>query len=180
MPPNVEQRTNAAVVLAASGCTESPAEMMTLREDLGVTKKVPLLPPLSKSMSSVPLPLYKMAEVAEHNTKEDCWVVMDNRVYGVEQWLIDPDAFCGDAPPPDFKPLTKIPQGHIWDYVKLAEGFGGRGFTVQTNEDLAAVMERLHEVPINSVTEEPTFTLVAVRVPEKDLPSNTLWKLSCD
>jgi len=87
MPPNVEQRTNAAVVLAASGCTESPAEMMTLREDLGVTKKVPLLPPLSKSMSSVPLPLYKMAEVAEHNTKEDCWVVMDNRVYDITTFI---------------------------------------------------------------------------------------------
>lgn len=105
--------------------------------------------------------------------------VMDNRVYAVEQWLIDPNAFCPGAPPPEFKPLCDVPQGHIWDYVKLAEGFGGRGFKVDTNAELAEVMQQLHEVPINPVTGEPTFTLVAVRIPAKDLPDNTRWKMTC-
>jgi len=107
--------------------------------------------------------------------------VMDNRVYAVEQWLIDPDAFCPGAPPPEFKPLVAVPQGHIWDYVKLAEGFGGRGFFVETNDQLAAVLSQLRSgpTPINPVTNEPTFTLVAVRIPEKDLPGNTRWKMTC-
>lgn len=110
------------------------------------------------------------------------YFVMDNRVYAVEQWLIDPDAFCPGAPPPEFKPLTAVPQGHIWDYVKLAEGFGGRGHYVETNAQLAAVLEKLRSspTPINPVTGQPTFTLVAVRIPAKDLPDNTRWKMTCD
>jgi len=103
--------------------------------------------------------------------------VMDNRVYAVEQWLIDPAAFAGDAPPPDFAPLCAIPQGHIWDYVKIAEGFGGRGFAVSTNAELADVMDQLRDDPIHPVTGQPTFTLVAVRIPAKDLPDNTRWKV---
>lgn len=105
--------------------------------------------------------------------------VMDNRVFAVEQWLVDPNAFCPEAPPPEFVPLTAIPQGHIWDYVKLAEGFGGRGYAVSSNAELAAVMKQIAEVPRNPVTGGPTFTLVAVRLPEKDLPGNTRWKLTC-
>lgn len=105
--------------------------------------------------------------------------VMDNRVFAVEQWLIDADAFCGDAPPPDFTPLTAVPQGAIWDYVKLAEGFGGRGYAVSTNAELRQVLAGLDDVPTNPTTGAPTFTLVAVRVPAKDQPDTTAWKSHC-
>ncbi len=105
--------------------------------------------------------------------------VMDNRVMAVEQWLIDANVYCPQAPPPDFAKLAAVPQGFIWDYVKLAEGFGGRGFKVKTNAELQAVLEKLHEVPINPVTGQPTFTLVAVNIPAKDLPDTTLWRLNC-
>lgn len=106
--------------------------------------------------------------------------VMDNRVMAVEQWLINADAYCPDAPPPKFAEITQVPQGYIWDYVKLAEGFGGRGFQVKTNAELREVLEQCHEVPINPVTGKPTFTLVAVRIPAKDLPDNTRWRMNCD
>lgn len=106
--------------------------------------------------------------------------VMDNRVMAVEQWLINADVYCADAPPPDFVPLTAVPQGHIWDYVKLAEGFGGRGYKVETNGELTAVLKALNEVANDPVTGEPTFTLVAVRIPAKDLPDTTRWRLSCN
>jgi len=105
--------------------------------------------------------------------------VMDNRVFAVEQWLINADAFCPQNPPP-FVPLTMVPQGHIWDYVKLAEGFGGQGFTVSTNSELSAVLKQIATSPVNPVTGRPTFTLVAVRLPEKSLPANALWKMTCD
>jgi indolepyruvate decarboxylase len=102
--------------------------------------------------------------------------VMDNRVYAIEQWLIDARAFAKENPAP-FAPLCDVPQGHIWDYVKLAEAFGGAGHFVHTNEELRAVLAGLHDVPVNPVTKKPTFTLVAVNVPAADLPSNTAWKI---
>lgn len=105
--------------------------------------------------------------------------VMDNRVFAVEQWLLDANAFCDNAPPPDFVPLTAVPQGHLWDYVKLAEGFGGKGYAVTTNAELSGVLAELTTPPVNSVTAQSTFTLVAVRLPVKDLPANATWKMSC-
>lgn len=105
--------------------------------------------------------------------------VMDNRVYAVEQWLIDANAFCPGAPPPAFLPLTQVPQGHIWDYVKLAEGFGGIGRVARTNAELRAVLNDLVEPPINPMTGRPTFTLVDVRIPAQDLPDLTRWKMRC-
>jgi len=67
---------------------------------------------------------------------QDCIIfVVDNKVYAVEQWLIDANAFCPPSPnTPPFEPLTAVPQGHIWDYVKLAEGFGGVGYKVQRDK----------------------------------------------
>ena len=105
--------------------------------------------------------------------------VMDNRVFAVGQWLLNANAFCASAPPPDFVPLTAVPQGHSWEYVELAEGFGGRGFAVATNGELSKVLAELRTTPINPVTRKPTFTLVAVRLPAKDLPGNATWKLAC-
>jgi len=105
--------------------------------------------------------------------------VMDNRVFGVEQWLINADAFCPAPNPTPFAGLTTVPQGHIWDYVKLAEGFGGQGFTVSTNSELSAVLRQIATPPVNPVTRRPTFTLVAVRLPEKSLPANARWKMKC-
>lgn len=104
--------------------------------------------------------------------------VMDNRVYAVEQWRMNPDAFRPSAPPPDFEPLTAVPQGHIWDYVKIAEGFGGAGHAARTNSELVEILNSLHRRPINAVTGKPTFTLVAVRIPQKDLPDTTRWKMN--
>jgi len=106
--------------------------------------------------------------------------VMDNRVFAVEQWLINADAFCPTPNPPAFAPLTMVPQGHIWDYAKLAEGFGGQGFTVTTNGELSAVLQQIAAPPVNPVTGRPTFTLVAVQLPEKSLPANARWKMTCD
>jgi len=104
---------------------------------------------------------------------------MDNRVYAVEQWLINPNAFCPGAPPPDFEPLTAVPQGAIWDYVKIAEGFGGIGHAVSTNAELSTVLRSLGTRPVNPLTGKPTFTLVAVRIPAQDLPDTTRWKMNC-
>lgn len=104
--------------------------------------------------------------------------VIDNRVFAIEQWLVDAQAFAGDAPPPDFRPYCTVPQGSIWDYVRMAEAFGGAGHCVRTNGELRTVLAALGDVPINAVTQQPTFTLIAVSMPSKSLPSNTAWKVN--
>jgi indolepyruvate decarboxylase len=107
--------------------------------------------------------------------------VMVNGVFAVEQWLVNANAFAEQAPPPKFLPLTSVPQSQIWDYVKLAEGFGGVGYVVQTNDELTRVLGTIYSgAPTNRTTGKPTFTLVGVRLPEKDLPSNTRWRIKQD
>jgi TPP-dependent 2-oxoacid decarboxylase len=103
--------------------------------------------------------------------------VIDNRVFAIEQWLVNAQAFAADAPPPEFVPYCTVPQGAIWDYVRMAEAFGGAGHLVRTNAELRAVLAALGDVPVNPVTGKPTFTLVAVTMPSKNLPSNTAWKV---
>lgn len=107
--------------------------------------------------------------------------LIDNKVYAVEQWLVNANAFCPASDnPPAFEPMTEIPQGHIWDYVKIAEGFGGIGMTARTNEELRAKMD--HVLMYGSKhpkSGKPTFTLIALEVDKTDYPSIAQWKLSC-
>jgi indolepyruvate decarboxylase len=92
--------------------------------------------------------------------------VLDNGLYGIEQYLVDqqflpPEKqyFRNSLPEPSF--FNALPK---WDYVQLAEAFGGKGFAVGTDAELNDVLEnqlpRLKDVP----------ALVAVRLDPHDLP----------
>lgn len=62
----------------------------TLREDNGITKRVPVYPRVPKSKfpgGPKDLPKFTMAEVAKHNTKEDCWIILDNRAYDITRFV---------------------------------------------------------------------------------------------
>ena len=136
--------------------------------------------------------------------------VADNRVYGIEQWLVNAEIYK----PSDnrtvsekFLPMCQVPQGHIWNYSKLAAAFGGVGYVAHTNNDLEQILNRLagnntdplnlsqkgsadesnalrweNGVPITnrnaSAQEKQTFVLVAVQVVPDQLPSNVAWKAS--
>jgi indolepyruvate decarboxylase len=85
--------------------------------------------------------------------------VFDNGLYAIEQFLIDNKYFGTKPPPAQF--FNELPQ---WDYGKLAEAFGARGFRVSTEGDLRnalVAIERLKDVP----------ALVAVKLDPHDLPA---------
>ncbi len=130
---------------------------------------------------------------------QDCVVfVMANGVFAIEQFLVNANAFCPSGP--DFVALAQVQQTSLWNWVKLAEGFGGVGYEVTTNAELADVLTKLRagspppatlKGPCSSGSSDgccpfdgggspapspSTFTLVAVRNVCRDLPSNTRWK----
>ncbi len=107
--------------------------------------------------------------------------VMNNKVFAIEQWLVDPTVYADGSTKP-FLPLCEIPQGEIWDYVKLAEGFGGQGFVVNTNQQLRDAMNAINadyaEAASGSGTSAVSpFYLVSVEIEARDIPSNTRWKV---
>ncbi|KZN68783.1 alpha-keto acid decarboxylase family protein [Pseudoalteromonas luteoviolacea] len=89
--------------------------------------------------------------------------VMDNGVYGVEQWLYNAEIFSSDQPFFDSCIL------HQWDYCKLADVFGCKAWQVNTYEDL-------NEAILDALENANTPSLIQVKVPAKSLPDNAKWK----
>jgi indolepyruvate decarboxylase len=99
-----------------------------------------------------------LSTMAEHR-QAAIVCVMSNGVYGIEQALVNLGFYTKDEPPEAFNVLPR------WDYVKLAEAFGGAGFAAGTLSELDAALEAARR-------NTGTFSLVEVRVPERDLPEN--------
>jgi indolepyruvate decarboxylase len=91
--------------------------------------------------------------------------VMDNGIYGVEQWLADASVFHGN------KPFYKSCILHRWNYSKLAEVFGCRGWKVHTYGELE---EAIHGAKEN--LNGPS--IIQVLVPQRSIPDNANWKES--
>jgi len=83
--------------------------------------------------------------------------VLNNGLYGIEQWLIKPSYFFGQDPALDFNVLNR------WNYAELAQAMGGKGYEVRTNDELAAVLNELKAGLRGAV-------LVDVLIPSRDLP----------
>ncbi len=89
--------------------------------------------------------------------------VIENGVYGVEQWLADASVFSST------KPFYKSCLLHRWEYSKLADVFGCRGWKVSTYGALkTAITEALANVSSPSI--------IHVVVPDKSIPTNAEWK----
>lgn len=89
--------------------------------------------------------------------------VMDNGIYGVEQWLADASVFHSD------KPLYNSCILHPWNYGKLAEVFGCQGWKVQTYGELREAINGAKE-NLNSPS------IIQVVVPQRSIPDNANWK----
>ncbi len=89
--------------------------------------------------------------------------VMDNGVYGVEQWLYDAEVFSGDR---EFYDSCIL---HWWDYSKLADVFGCKGWQVETYAELDAAM-------LEALENSRGPSLIQVKIPAKSIPDNAKWK----
>jgi indolepyruvate decarboxylase len=84
--------------------------------------------------------------------------VMDNGLYGIEQFLVDSRYFQEPARPPVF--FNELAR---WDYVKLAEAFHARGFAVGTSAELELALHNARDT-----TDAPV--LIAVALDPRELP----------
>jgi len=91
--------------------------------------------------------------------------VLVNNIYAIDQWLVDPTVL--------YDPSKPVPEENVlagWNYVKLAEAFGGKGWNTKTVDGLIGAIEQAKIYPGLSV--------IAVHIPEKDVPE--VCKLESD
>jgi indolepyruvate decarboxylase len=89
--------------------------------------------------------------------------VINNGIYGVEQWLADASIFFTDAP------FYKSCLLHPWKYSKLAEVFGCQGWEVRTYGELQDAVS-------GALANSGSPSIIDVVVPPKSIPSNAEWK----
>ncbi len=89
--------------------------------------------------------------------------VINNGVYGVEQWLGDVSVFHTD------KPFYRSCVLHPWNYSRLAEVFGCQGWKVCTYGELGDAIK-------GALANSGSPSLIEVVVAEKSIPSNADWK----
>ncbi|MGZ9722011.1 alpha-keto acid decarboxylase family protein [Rhizobium miluonense] len=91
--------------------------------------------------------------------------VIDNGIYGVEQWLADTAAFRKE------KPFYKSCLLHQWNYSKLADVFGCQGWKVHTYGELK-------DAVLGALSNSNSPSIVQVVVPSTSIPDNATWKKS--
>lgn len=89
--------------------------------------------------------------------------VIDNGVYGVEQWLADPTVFRTD------EPFYDSCQLHRWEYSKLAAVFGCQGWKVATYGELDDAVR-------GALANTSSPSIIQVVIDDKSIPVNAEWK----
>ncbi|WP_410592752.1 alpha-keto acid decarboxylase family protein [Amycolatopsis sp. lyj-23] len=89
--------------------------------------------------------------------------VIDNGVYGVEQWLADSTVFATE------KPFYESCVLHRWNYSKLCDVFGCQGWSVDTYRELEGAVA-------GALANSNSPSLIQVLVPGKSIPDNAEWK----
>jgi indolepyruvate decarboxylase len=90
--------------------------------------------------------------------RRDIIFVFDNQLYAIEQFLVDGTYYQDTQKKPVF--FNELPH---WDYVKLAEAFGGKGYTAATNAELDDALTAAW-----ALTDIPA--LIAIKIDPRLLP----------
>jgi len=98
--------------------------------------------------------------------------VLDNTIYGIEQMLTNPNPFRGDKkviyPIPDMNEVYPYNDMHKWNYAKLTDVFGGKGFEVSHMDELKKVIAQLDGIKEN--------VIVHVHLPKTGIPEAITYK----
>jgi indolepyruvate decarboxylase len=89
--------------------------------------------------------------------------VINNGVYGVEQWLADASVFHTE------KPFYKSCNLQPWNYSKLSEVFGCQGWKVGTYGELK-------DAVTGALANSTSPSIIQVLMPDKSIPDNANWK----
>jgi len=89
--------------------------------------------------------------------------VIDNGVYAVEQWLADSSVFHEE------KPFYRSCVLHPWNYSRLSEVFGCRGWKVGTYGEL-------EDAVTGALAHSGSPSVIQVLVPDRSIPDNAKWK----
>jgi indolepyruvate decarboxylase len=94
--------------------------------------------------------------------------VMNNGIYGVEQWLVDASVYAPPGDPGRVTPINKLAR---WEFSQAPDLFGGGvGYRVETLAEL--------DVALTNIAQNPNqLTIVDVRLPELSVPACTQWKI---
>lgn len=97
--------------------------------------------------------------------------VMNNGIYGVEQWLVNASVFQPPGHPKQVLATNKLVR---WEFSQLTEVFGGGdGYKVRTLRELDEALKKIQR-------RSSQLALVDVRLPELSFPANASWKIDAD
>lgn len=110
----------------------------------------------------------------QHHLKQNTVVfVLDNKIYGIEQLLVNPNPFRGKDkvtyPQKDLNSVYEYNKLNNWKYSKLTDAFGGIGLEVYTLADLNDALKTIR------AHEDDNF-IVHVHIPETDIPDSIRYR----
>lgn len=110
----------------------------------------------------------------QHHLKQNTVVfVLDNKIYGIEQLLVNPNPFRGknkiEYPQKDLNTVYPYNELNNWKYSKLTDAFGGVGIEVFSLEELSRALEVIRS------NDKDNF-IVHIHLPETDIPTSIEYR----
>jgi indolepyruvate decarboxylase len=110
----------------------------------------------------------------QHHLKQNTVVfVLDNKIYGIEQLLVNPNPFRGkdkiNYPQDDLNTVYPYNKLNNWKYSKLTDAFGGTGLEVHTLSELNTALQTIRDHTKENF-------IVHVHIPETDIPYSIKYR----
>ena len=123
-------------------------------------------------------------EVSGHNFYgfNNVVFVLDNGIYGIEQMLVNPNPFRSKDDPnkkarfrdyknPILNTVYRYNDLHPWQYEKIVDMVGGKGFFVSNHEELESCLSKIDDLPDTNI-------VVRVQLPKTNIPASIAYHLA--